>query len=64
MVRKAGGRPITVEEVNGVVETQLAAHKKLRGGVEFIEQVPRNPSGKILRRMLRDQWASRRQAKL
>ena len=64
MVRKAGGRPITVEEVNRVVETQLAAHKKLRGGVEFIEQVPRNPSGKILRRMLRDQWASRRQAKL
>lgn len=64
VVRKAGGSPVTVEEVKGMVTGQLSAHKKLRGGVEFIEQVPRNPSGKILRRMLRDQWASRRQAKL
>lgn len=64
MVRKAGGSPVTVEEVKGLVKGQLSAYEQLRGGVEFIEQVPRNPSGKILRRMLRDQSASRTQAKL
>lgn len=30
-------------------------HKRLRGGVEFIDVVPKNPSGKILRRLIRDQ---------
>ncbi|KAG2065596.1 acetyl-CoA synthetase-like protein [Suillus decipiens] len=29
-------------------------YKKLAGGVEFIDVVPKNPSGKLLRRVLRD----------
>ncbi|KAF8524800.1 phenylacetyl-CoA ligase [Hysterangium stoloniferum] len=29
-------------------------YKWLAGGVEFIDQIPKNPSGKILRRLLRD----------
>jgi acyl-coenzyme A synthetase/AMP-(fatty) acid ligase len=33
----------------------VAPHKKLRGGVRFIDQVPKSPSGKILRRVMRDQ---------
>lgn len=28
--------------------------KKLRGGVIFVDEIPKNPSGKILRRQLRD----------
>lgn len=36
------------------VEQAKSKHKWLRGGVEFIESVPRSPSGKILRRRLRD----------
>jgi acyl-coenzyme A synthetase/AMP-(fatty) acid ligase len=36
------------------VEKAKSKHKWLRGGVEFIESVPRSPSGKILRRKLRD----------
>ena len=35
------------------VEERVAPHKKLRGGVEFIDQIPKSPSGKILRRILR-----------
>ena len=27
--------------------------KKLRGGVEFLDEIPKTPSGKILRRVLK-----------
>ena len=36
------------------VEEHKARHKWLKGGVEFIDLVPKSPSGKILRRLLRD----------
>ena len=29
-------------------------YKRLTGGVEFIDVIPKNPSGKLLRRVLRD----------
>ncbi len=29
-------------------------YKRLAGGVEFIDAIPKNPSGKLLRRVLRD----------
>lgn len=37
------------------VGTQVAPHKKLRGGVRFVDQVPKSPSGKVLRRVMREQ---------
>ncbi len=33
----------------------VAPHKRLRGGVRFVPEVPKNPSGKILRRVLREE---------
>ncbi|KXT09569.1 hypothetical protein AC579_712 [Pseudocercospora musae] len=36
------------------VEQAKSNHKWLRGGVEFIDVVPKSPSGKILRRLMRD----------
>jgi len=42
------------------VENHKARHKWLKGGVEFIDVVPKSPSGKILRRLLRDQEREKR----
>lgn len=36
------------------VEEHKARHKWLKGGVEFVDVIPKSPSGKILRRLLRD----------
>ena len=35
-------------------EKEKARHKWLAGGIEFIDAIPKSPSGKILRRLLRD----------
>ena len=40
--------------ISKFVEKEKARHKWLAGGVEFIDVIPKSPSGKILRRMLRD----------
>lgn len=36
------------------VGAQVAPHKKLRGGICFVDQVPKSPSGKVLRRVMRE----------
>ncbi|KAF4120892.1 Acyl-CoA synthetase (AMP-forming)/AMP-acid ligase II [Geosmithia morbida] len=47
------------------VDSKVSNYKRLRGGVKFVEAVPRSPSGKILRRDLREmQKRESRQAKL
>lgn len=64
IVRRSQGKQITVEEVRDFVRANLAAHKQLRGGVEFINEIPRNPSGKILRRKLLEGVPKLRQVRL
>ncbi|KAG9127778.1 hypothetical protein FRC07_009366 [Ceratobasidium sp. 392] len=41
-------------EVQIWIRSRVAKHKYLRGGVCVIEAIPKSPSGKILRRQLRD----------
>ena len=36
------------------VSDAKVAYKHLTGGVEFAESIPKNPSGKLLRRFMRD----------
>ncbi|KAM5356953.1 hypothetical protein ACJ41O_003599 [Fusarium nematophilum] len=43
------------KEVHAYVQEHKARHKWLKGGIQFIEKVPKSPTGKILRRLLRDQ---------
>lgn len=49
-----------IKSIKKYVEEHKARHKWLKGGVEFIDAVPRNPSGKILRRLLRDREKEKR----
>ena len=41
-------------DISKYVEQHKTDYKRLRGGVEFIDVVPKSASGKILRRILRD----------
>jgi 4-coumarate--CoA ligase len=36
------------------VSATKSSYKWLAGGIEFVDAIPKNPSGKILRRILRD----------
>lgn len=38
------------------LNSKVAPHKRLRGGVRFVDEIPKNPSGKILRRMLKQKF--------
>jgi acyl-CoA synthetase (AMP-forming)/AMP-acid ligase II len=49
---------LSAEEVIKFIEGKVSPHKRLRGGVEFLPQIPKSPSGKILRRLLRPQTNS------
>ncbi|KAK8902088.1 hypothetical protein QC760_009569 [Botrytis cinerea] len=50
-------------DISKWVEDHKARHKWLKGGVEFIDVIPKSPSGKILRRLLRDREKEARRAK-
>ncbi len=48
------------QEIMDFVKEHHASHKQLRGGVVFIEAVPKSPSGKILRKDIRQWYADER----
>ncbi|KJY00047.1 AMP-binding enzyme like protein [Zymoseptoria brevis] len=52
--RTKDGKP-SKEEVDKMIQEKLTSYKKLAGGIVFVEMVPKNASGKILKRLLRDQ---------
>lgn len=41
-------------ELRKLVESRTAKYKWLRGGIVFVDQVPKSPSGKILRRVMKE----------
>ncbi len=45
--------PATADELMAFVAARVASYKKIRA-LEFIDAIPKSPSGKILRRLLRD----------
>ena len=53
-VVKKANHEITEEEIVKYIEERVAPYKNLRGGVEFIDKIPRSLSGKILRRALKE----------
>lgn len=54
-VVKKGDAELAESDVQEFVAAKVAKHKHLAGGVSFIDTVPKSASGKILRRVLRDQ---------
>lgn len=42
------------QEITAWLDSRVAEHKKLRGGIRFIDEIPKNASGKLLRRVLKD----------
>ncbi|KAL3487816.1 hypothetical protein BJX62DRAFT_212867 [Aspergillus germanicus] len=57
VVRKlnAEGGKLSEEEVKGYLAGRLAKYKALTGGVRFVDAIPKNASGKILKRVLREE---------
>ena len=47
------------KQIESWVAEHKSKHKHLRGGVEFVPEIPKSPSGKILRRFLRDREKAR-----
>ncbi|KAH7360484.1 hypothetical protein BKA65DRAFT_577222 [Rhexocercosporidium sp. MPI-PUGE-AT-0058] len=50
------------KQIVGWVGAKVARHKKLRGGVRFVEEIPKSAAGKILRRILRDKVKAEEEA--
>ncbi|CAK5077695.1 unnamed protein product [Meloidogyne enterolobii] len=45
---------LSEKDVQEFVKIKAVYYKHLKGGVEFIDKIPKSPSGKILRRLLRE----------
>ena len=62
--KESGAKPAehVTREIAKHVEDHKARHKWLKGGIEFVDVIPKSPSGKILRRLLRDKEKEARRA--
>ncbi|KAI9706808.1 MAG: hypothetical protein M1820_004779 [Bogoriella megaspora] len=59
VVRKPNdaGKVLSEAEVQHYIASQLSSYKRLDGGVVFVDAIPKNASGKILKRLLRERAA-------
>ena len=53
------GSQLSLKTIEDFVECKVPPHKKLAGGVEYVDTIPRSPTGKILRRELKAMALSR-----
>ncbi|KAI0699126.1 hypothetical protein BC835DRAFT_1405225 [Cytidiella melzeri] len=59
---KSRGTRETIEALDRWVKKNLSKYKWLRGGFEIVDQIPKSPTGKVLRRVLQDQYEQRHAA--
>jgi 4-coumarate--CoA ligase len=53
IVRKPGSN-ITAEDVAKYLQPKVADYKQLKGGIQFLDAIPKSAAGKILRKDLRN----------
>lgn len=53
-ITKKDGHNATEQDIFNFVAERVAKYKRLDGGVIFLQDIPKNPSGKILKRELRE----------
>ena len=52
---RQGGASVTERDIQRFMQEKTSRNKWLAGGVTFVDMIPKNPSGKILRKLLREQ---------
>ena len=52
VVVKKNDYSVSEQDLKKLVDGKVEDYKKLRGGVHFVEKIPRNPQGKVLRKSL------------
>ncbi|XP_046655334.1 4-coumarate--CoA ligase 1-like isoform X3 [Daphnia pulicaria] len=50
---KRPGSAVTENDIAKFIADQVSAHKRLRGGVVFVDSIPKTATGKIMRRQLK-----------
>lgn len=50
---KKEGMSVSKSDILEFVDTKVAPHKRLKGGVVFIDAIPKTTTGKLLRRELK-----------
>lgn len=53
IVRRPGSK-LNTSEIKDFMSTYLVKYKSLDGGIVFIDSIPKNPAGKILRKVLKE----------
>ncbi|KAM5465324.1 hypothetical protein MauCBS54593_006570 [Microsporum audouinii] len=48
-----------IQQLDDFVKSRLSKYKHLAGGIEIVDHIPRTPSGKMLRRQMRDSYHAR-----
>lgn len=54
VIERNEGAKLTEEQVVGFVDGQVSDFKKLRGGVRFVDELPKSAAGKVLRRLVKE----------
>lgn len=64
VVRRAGSTGPSDKELHAYMRERLSSFKMLEGGIRWTESIPKNASGKILKRILREEAKKELGAKL
>ncbi|EDS42065.1 4-coumarate-CoA ligase 1 [Culex quinquefasciatus] len=54
VIERNEGAKLTEQEVVGFVDGQVSDFKRLRGGVRFVDELPKSAAGKVLRRVVKE----------